>query len=71
MLNKYVEAFVVHMTSLLIIAIHLARKAQIALLVAEKVKIPIEYLDFLDVFLEEKALVLLAATDLNHHAIKL
>ena len=61
----------VHVTSLSIMAIHLARKAQIALLVAKEVKIPAKYSDFLDVFLKEKALILLKAIKLNHHVIKL
>ena len=52
-------------------AIYPAREAQIALLVAKEFKIPSEYLDFLNVFLEEKALILLEATELNQHAIKL
>ena len=70
-LDKYVEAFVMHVTSLLTMAIHPAREAQIALLVAKEVKIPIKYSDFSDVFLEKKALILLKATKLNQHAIKL
>ena len=61
----------VHVTSLSIMAIHPARKAQIALLVAKEVKIPTKYLDFSNVFLEEKALILLEVTKLNQHAIKL
>ena len=51
--------------------IHPAQKAQIALLVAEDVKIPIKYSDFLDVFLEERASILLKAINLNQHAIEL
>ena len=66
-LDENVEAFVVHVTSLSLklISIHPAQKAQIALLIAKKVKIPTNYLDFSDVFLEEKALVLSEITDLN------
>ena len=52
-------------------AIYLARKAQIALLIAKKVKISTKYSDFLDVFSEEKALILPKATELNEHAIEL
>ena len=52
-------------------AIHLVRETQIALLVAEKVKIPIEYSDFSDVFSEEKASILLKITKLNQYAIEL
>ena len=39
-LDEHVEAFVVRMTSLSTMAIHPARKAQIASLVAEEVQIP-------------------------------
>ena len=53
-----------------LILIHLARKTQIALLAIEKMQILSEYLDFLDVFLERKALILLEATNLNQHAIE-
>ena len=70
-LDEHVEAFVMHVTSLLTMAIHPAREAQIASLVAEKVQIPSEHSDFLDVFLKEKASVLPVATDLNQHAIEL
>ena len=59
------------MTFLSIMAINLARKAQIALLVAKEVKIPTKYSDFSDIFLEEKALILLKTTELNQYAIKL
>ena len=60
-----------HMTFLSTMAIHLAREAQIALLVTKEVKIPIKYLDFSDVFLKEKALILPKVTKLNQQAIKL
>ena len=53
------------MTFLLIIAIDPARKTQIILLVAKNVQILIKYSDFLDIFLEEKALILLETTNLN------
>ena len=59
------------MTFLSIIAIHLTRKAQVALFIAKKAKIPTKYSDFLNVFLEEKVLILLEATKLNQHTIKL
>ena len=71
MLDEHVEAFVVHVTFLSTMAIHLAKKAQIALLVAKEVKILTEYSDFLDVFSKEKALIFLEATELNQYAIKL
>ena len=51
--------------------IYSAQKAQIALLVAKEVKIPTKYSDFSNVFLEEKALILLKITKLNWHAIEL
>lgn len=54
-----------------IIIIYLAKKVQIALLLIEKVKILIKYLDFLDVFLEKKTLMLLELIELNQHVIKL
>ena len=71
MLDKHVKTFVVHVTSLLTMLIHPAREAQIALLVAKKVKILTKYSDFSDVFLEEKALILPKTTKLNQYAIKL
>ena len=45
------------MTFLLTIAIYQARKVYIALLVAKKIKILKKHSDFLDAFLEKKALV--------------
>ena len=69
MLDEHIEAFVIYLTFLLIMAIKLARKTQIILLLAKKVQILIKYLDFLYVFFEEKALILPAAIDLNKHAI--
>ena len=52
-LHENVEAFVVHMISLSLnlMLIHPAREAQIASLIVEKVKIPTNYSNFLDVFL--------------------
>ena len=52
-------------------AIYPAREAQITLLFTRKIKIPTKYSDFLDVFLEEKASILLEITEVNQHAIKL
>ena len=69
--EEHVEAFVVHITFLSTIAIYPARKALIALWVAKEVKISTKYLDFSDVFLEEKASILPEATKLNQHAIEL
>ena len=70
-LDKHVEIFVMHVIFLLTMAIYLARKAQIALLIAKKGKIATKYSDFSDIFLEKKALILPEATKLNQHAIKL
>ena len=57
-LNEYIEAFVVHVTFLLMMAIHQVKKAQITLLITKKVKIPIKYLDFSNIFFKEKAFLL-------------
>ena len=72
-LDKNVKAFVMYIIflSLNLILINLAKKAKIATLITKKVKISTDYSEFLDVFLEEKALVLLEITDLNQNAIKL
>ena len=70
-LDKHVKAFVVYVTFLLTMPIYPAQKAQIALLVAEEVKILTKYSDFSNVFLEEKALILPEVTELNQYAIKL
>ena len=71
-LDKNIEAFVVYITSfsLNLILIYLAWEVYIVLLIIKKVKILIKYLDFLNVFLEKKALVLLKLTKLNQYAIK-
>ena len=72
-LDENVKAFVVHVISFSLnsMPIYSAQKVQIVLLVIEEVQIPSKYLDLSDIFLEKKALVLLMATDLNKHAIKL
>ena len=72
MLDENVKAFVMYITflSLKLMPIS-AQETQIALLIIKKMQIPSKYLDFLDVFLEKKALILLKATNLNQHAIKL
>ena len=51
--------------------IYLARKAQLALLLAKKVTVPTKYSDFADVFLEKSANVLSQRTRANKHTIKL
>ena len=66
------ETFVAHVASFnLAPRIHPDRAAQIAFLLTKEVKIPDEYLDFTDVFSEEKPLILPERTDLNKHAIDL
>lgn len=74
-LNENVEVFVVHLTffsfNKLTIIIHLARKAQIALLFTKKIKISNNYLDFSNVFLKKNALVLQELIKFNQHAIEL
>ena len=62
----------VHLSSLeLRMSMHSAKKAQLALLLAKKVTVPIEYLDFADVFLEKSANILPERIGANEHAIKL
>ena len=71
-MNENFKTFVVYIASLdLALVIDLAREAQIASLLTKKVKIPDEYLDFTNVFSEEKALVLSEGTKLNGYVIKL
>ena len=53
------------------ISIYPARKAQFALLLTEKVTVPIDYSDFADVFSEKLGKVLLKQTGANKHAIEL
>lgn len=59
------------MIFLLIIAIYLAKKTQINLLITKKIIILEEYFDFLNIFLEKKTLVLLEITNFNQYTIKL
>ena len=72
-LDENVQAFVVYITffGCNSMSINPAQEAQIALLLAKKVKILVEYSDFLVFFSEKKALMLSKITDLNQHAIKL
>ena len=48
-----------------------AWKAQITLLMAEKVSVPKEYTDFLDVFFKKSAKMLFKRSNINKHAINL
>ena len=71
-LDKNVEAFVVHVSSLgSRITIHLVKEAQLALLLVKKVTVPIEYSDFANVFLEKSANILPERTGANEYIIKL
>ena len=73
-LDKNIETFVVYMSFLSLrskMMIYKAQKAQIALLLAKKITVPVEYPDFADVFLKESAEVLPEHTRMNKHAIKL
>ena len=66
------KTFVVYVASLnLVPGTHPDRETQIAFLLIKKVKILEKYLDFTDVFSEEKALVLTECTELNKHVINL
>ena len=68
-LDENIKAFVIYVTFFslkeLTMIIHLVKEAQIALLLAKKVKILTKYSDFSDVFSEEKALVLPKLTNFN------
>ena len=71
-LDENIEAFVVHVSFLeLRMTIEPAREAQLALLLTEKVTVPVKFSDFADVFLEKSANVLPERTGANKHAIKL
>lgn len=67
MLDKNVETFILHVTSLnlSLILIYPTKKAQIVLLLAKEVKIPVKYSDFSNVFSKKKALILLKLTKFN------
>ena len=71
-LDENSETFVVHVASFnLLPGIHPDRKAQIASLLTEEVKILEKYSDFTDVFSKEKTLVLPERIELNEHAVDL
>lgn len=71
-LNKNIKTFVVYMAyKSAKMSIYSAQKAQIALLVAEKVIIAAEYLDFIDVFLKKTAVELPKRSGINNHVINL
>ena len=72
-LDENVKVFIMHITSfrLNFMPIHSVCKAQIALLVKKKVKIPNKYLDFSNIFLKKKVSISSETINLNQHAIKL
>lgn len=64
------KAFVVYVAYLgSKMTIYLAQKAQIALLITEKIIIPVEYSDYANVFSEKSAVELLEHFDINKHFI--
>ena len=71
-LDKNVETFVVHVSSLgSKISIDPAREVQLALLLTKKVTVLVKYSDFANVFLKKLANVLQKRTGTNEYAIKL
>ena len=71
-MDENIEAFVVYVNSLrLKMTIHLAKKVQIALLLAKKVTILTKYLDFANVFLEKLANIFSEQIVVNKYAIEL
>ena len=71
-LDENIKAFVVYVSSLESrMTIHLARKAQLALLLVKKVTVLAEYSNFADMFSEQSANVLPERIGVNEHAIKL
>ena len=71
-MNENVKVFIVYVSFLgLKMTIFSTRKAQLALLFAEKVTVPSKYSDFDDMFSEESANVLPEQTGVNKHAIEL
>ena len=52
-LDKNIEALIVHVSFLSLESIHLNKKAQVASLVTEEVTILNKYSDFVDIFLKQ------------------
>ena len=70
-LNENDKAFVIHIASFTSkMLIHQAQEAQIALLIAKKVTVLVEYSDFADVFSKESTQVLPARTRISKHTIE-
>ena len=71
-LDKNLETFVIHMAFVnLVPGVYPNKKAQIAYLLTEKVRILKKYSDFINVFSKKKALVLPEQTAFNQHTIEL
>ena len=73
-LDKNIEAFVVYVSFLSIrskMTIYLARKAEIASLLAEKITVPAEYSDFAKIFSKKSAKVFSKCTGINKYTIEL
>ena len=71
-LDENFETFIIHVIFFnLALRIYPNKAAKIAFLLKEKVKILDKFSDFANIFLEEKALVLLKCLKLNEHAIDL
>lgn len=70
-LDKNFDTLVTHMTFIALISVHPDREAQIAFLFTEKAKMSDKYSDFVNVFLEEKALMLPEWTKFNQYVIEL
>lgn len=71
-LDKDVKPLIKHITfSISLMLTHLAKKAQIALLLTKKILILRGYSDFINVFYKHKALILLKIIKFNQYTIKL
>ena len=71
-LDENIEAFIVYITLLILkITIYLARKAQIALLIAKEVIVLAKYTNFGNVFSNKLAEMLPKRININEYAIKL
>ena len=71
-LDESIKTFVVYMALLILkITIYLAKKTHIALLIAKKVTISAEYIDFANIFKKKLAKVLPERIGINKHSIKL
>ena len=71
-MNENIEALVIYVSSLgLKMILYLARKAHMALLLAEKVTVLVKYSDFADIFLEKSVNELPEQTKVNEYVIEL